>query len=83
MRSGAPSQKVLDQMRGILSFTIGYIPPPGLKGSDKMRSGLQLVLKDKVVGLRRNEVILMCQDLGYNELLRFILTQMWAGHVED
>ena len=82
MRTGPP-QKALDQMRGVLSYTLGYVPPPGLKGTQKMRSGLQLVLEDTVVGLRRGEVLLMCQDLGYVELMRYILLKMWAGHVED
>ena len=82
MRTG-PSQKALDQMRGVLSYTLGYVPPPGLHGSHKMRAGLQLVMEDAVVGLRRGEVLLMCQDLGYVELMRYILKEMWAGHVED
>lgn len=82
MRSG-PSQKALDQMRGILSFTLGYVPPPGLKGTHKMRAGIKLVLKDMVVGLRKTEVLIMCQDLGYTELMRYILMQMWASDVED
>ncbi len=82
MRTG-PSQKVLDQMRGILSFSLGYVPPPGLKGSHKMRAGLELVLQDAVVGLRRSEVLIMCQDLGYAELMRYVLGKMWAGHIED
>lgn len=82
MRAG-PSQKVLDQMRGILSYTLGYVPPPGLKGTRKMRAGLELVLTDQVVGLRRGEVLLMCQDLGYVDLMRYVLAQMWARDVED
>lgn len=82
MRSG-PSQKALDQMRGILSYSLGYVPPPGLKGTRKMARGLELVLEDSVVGLRRNEVLIMCQDLGYTELMRYLLGKMWACHVED
>lgn len=81
MRSG-PSQKALDQMRGVLSYTLGYVPPPGLKGTQKMRTGLELVLADQVVGLRRGEVLLMCQDLGYVDLMRYLLQRMWAGDVE-
>ena len=82
MRTG-PSQKVLDQMRSILSYTLGYIPPPGLRGTNKMRTGLRLVLTDQVAGLRRGEVMIMCQDLGYTDLLRYLLVQMWSGDVED
>ncbi len=82
MRTG-PSQKVLDQMRGILSYSLGYVPPPGLRGSKKMAVGLELVLQDAVVGLRRGEVLIMCQDLGYAELMRYVLGKMWAGHIED
>lgn len=82
MRSG-PSQKALDQMRGVLSYTLGYVPPPGLRGTQKMRTGLELVLADQVVGLRRGEVLLMCQDLGYVDLMRYLLQRMWARDVED
>ena len=82
MRSG-PSQKALDQMRGILSYSLGYVPPPGVKGTRKMARGLELVLEDTVVGLRRAEVLIMCQDLGYAELMRYVLSKMWAGHIED
>lgn len=82
MRSG-PSQKALDQMRGVLSYTLGYVPPPGLRGTQKMRTGLELVVADQVVGLRRGEVLLMCQDLGYVDLMRYLLQRMWTGDVED
>ena len=55
------------------------------RANDKLRdvAGLELVLTDQVVGLRRGEVLLMCQDLGYVDLMRYVLAQMWARDVED
>lgn len=70
-------QPCRDQMRMVLSYAAGYRPPP-CRGGPRMDRAIDLVLEDRVAGFRIADVLLMCQDLGFKELMAHLLHHLWC-----
>jgi len=65
-------------MRRILSYSLGYEPPPGLVGTRFMVVLILIVESNVMPSFGLVEVIKMCQDIGADHLLRRLLRTMWT-----
>ena len=65
-------------MRRILSYSLGYEPPPGLVGTRFMEEMILIVESNVMPSFGLVEVIKMCQDIGADHLLRRLLRTMWT-----
>ena len=75
-------QSVYDEMRAILSYSLGYVPTYFYKGTPRMATVIDVVLKNAVPGMTCAEVLIMCQDLGCTNLMTYLLDQKWR-EVQD
>lgn len=63
-------------MRRLLSYGCGYMPPR-VRGTKHMDLIVDMVMWGQVPGYGPHEVLIMCQDLGYEELMREVLQRLW------
>ena len=64
-------------MRRLLSYLFGYQPYP-MVGGPYMDQIIHHLLRNEVVFFTRENVLIMCQDLGYKELMTLLLGHMWS-----
>ena len=65
-------------MRYILSYALGYIPEWRVEGGEEMDFVIDVVMQNENRGLNTTCVLLMAQDLGFEELVEHLLRRLWA-----